>query len=211
MLWKENDRRKPNPMKYPGDILTYNQLIQQNQLYQFLARISETFDKDRRDLLLLDPLPTVEEAYASIRREIMRHGIMKKEPSSDLESLGTGGVFAVKGRTYRREDDKSHLKCTHCGGTRHTKNECFKLVGYPEWWPDTKKKGAKEPARFSDHNRTGRAAVGWSTDEHSFIEEGKNQGADMNITSIKEREGDLLSNGAQEQKKIGLRGVGCEN
>ena len=201
MLWKEIDRRQPNPMKNLGDILTYNQLIQQNRLYQFLVGINETFDKDRRDLLLLDPLPAMEEAYASIRREIMRRGIMKKEPSSDLESSGTSGVFAVKGRTSQREVDKSHLKCTHCGGMRHTKNECFKLVGYLEWWSDTKKKGAKEPARFSDYNRTGRAAVGWSTDEHSSMEEGENQGAAMNIIGIKEREGDLLSNGAHEQKK----------
>ena len=110
-------------MKYPSDIIIYNQLIQQNQLYQFLAGINESFDKDRRDLLLLDPFPTVEEAYASIRREIMRRGIMKTEPSSDLESPGTDGVFAFKGRPYRREDEKTHLKYTHCGGTRHTRNE----------------------------------------------------------------------------------------
>ena len=123
VLWKEIDRRQPNPMKDPGEIIIYNQLIQQNRLYQFLAGINDTFDKDRRDHLLLDLLPTVEEAYASIRREIMRRGIMKTEPSSNLESPGTGGVFMAKGRTYRREDDKAHLKCTHCGGTRHTRNE----------------------------------------------------------------------------------------
>ena len=135
-----------------------------------------------------------------------------KESSSNLESPGTGGVFAVKGRTYRREDDKSHLKCTHSGSTRHTRNECFKIVGYPEWWSSTKKTGERKSARFSDHNRTGRAAVGWSTDEPSSMEEGEKQGAAMNITGIKGGEGDLLSNSndAQEQQKeIGLRGVGC--
>ena len=80
-LWKEIDRRQPNPMKDPEDIIIYNQLIQQNRLYQFLAGIDDIFDKDKRDLLHLDPLPTVEEAYASIRREIIRRGIMKKKPS----------------------------------------------------------------------------------------------------------------------------------
>ena len=89
---------------------------------------------------------------------------MKTEPSSDLESPSTGGVFTAKGRTYRRDDDKAHLKCTYCGGTRHTRNECFKLVGYPEWWPDAKKKGERKPGRFSDQNRTRKAAVGWSTE-----------------------------------------------
>ena len=79
-------------MKDPEDIIIYNQLTQQNRLYQFLAGINESFHKDRRDLLLLDPLLTVEEAYASIRREVMRRHIMKKDPSSDLDSPGTGGT-----------------------------------------------------------------------------------------------------------------------
>ena len=24
--------------------------------------------------------------------------------------------------------------CTHCGETRHTKSQCYELIGYPEWW-----------------------------------------------------------------------------
>ena len=203
-------------MKDPGDIIVYNQLIQKNRLYQFLAGIHQTFDKDRRDLLLLYTLPTVGEAYASIRREVLRRGIMKTEPSSDLESPGSGGVFTAKGRTYRREDDKSHLKCTYCGGTRHTRNECFKLVGYPEWWPDTKKKGEKKPTHFSDHNRAGRAAVGWSNDDPPSMEEKEKQGAAMTSTDIEGGGRDLLSirNDAQteqEEERLGLRGGGREN
>ena len=87
-------------MKDPEDKIIYNQLVQKNRLYQFLAGVNETFDKERRDLLQ-DPLPTAEEAYACIRREIMRRGIMKREPSSELESSGSGGVFAINGGDRR--------------------------------------------------------------------------------------------------------------
>ncbi|XP_057529771.1 uncharacterized protein LOC130808310 [Amaranthus tricolor] len=219
MLWKEIDRRQPNPMKDPGDIIIYNQLTQQNRLYQFLAGINESFDKERRDLLLLDPLPIVEEANASIRREVIRRHIMKTEPSSDLESPGSGGVFSARGRTYRRDDDKTHLKCTHCGGTRHTKNECFKLVGYPEWWPDTKKKGEKKPARYFDQHLTGRAAVGWSIEEPPSMEERENQGGAMQVTCIRDGKGNNTrkeeeGNDAPPQKQetgLGLRRVGSED
>ena len=157
-LWKEIDRGQPNPIKDPNDIIIYNRLTQQNRLYQFLAGINDSFDKDRRDLLLEDPLPTVEEAYSSIRHETMRRGIIKQEPSSDLDSLGIGGSFIVRKteRSYRRDDYKSHLKCTHCGGTRHTRSECFKLVGYPEWWPDAKKKARKPAVRPTNQNRASR-------------------------------------------------------
>ncbi|KAJ9535809.1 hypothetical protein OSB04_un001041 [Centaurea solstitialis] len=45
-------------------------------------------------------------------------------------------------RSMPRED-KSHLKCDHCGMTKHTNDQCFRLVGYPEWWSDGHKKGTK--------------------------------------------------------------------
>ncbi|RAL47913.1 hypothetical protein DM860_017391 [Cuscuta australis] len=41
-------------------------------------------------------------------------------------------------RTY---EDKSQLRCTYCGGTKHTAEGCFKRIGYPEWWPDNQKRG----------------------------------------------------------------------
>ena len=129
----------------------------------------------------------MEEAYASIRREILRRGIMKTNPSSDFESPDTGGIFSVKGKSYRREDERSHLKCTYCGGTRHTRNECFKLVGYPEWWPDSKKRGERKPtARFSDQTRMGKAAVGWRQERSTTMEEGEKPGEAMNVTGKEE-------------------------
>ena len=98
-------------MKDPGGYYHLQSINSTNRLYQFLAGIYETFDKDRRDLLLQDPLPTVEEAYSSIRREIMRREVIKKEPSSEFESSGIGGVFTIKGRSKKSywRDDRSYL------------------------------------------------------------------------------------------------------
>lgn len=129
-IWKEIDRRLPNHMTCPEDKMIYNRLNQQNQLYQFLAGLDESLDKDRRDLLNTDQLPTVEAAYATIRRELSRWGIMRFEKRSlNLEPSGIRGDFAAKGRTekpFQREDDKPNLRCTHCGGARHIKERCFK-------------------------------------------------------------------------------------
>ena len=77
--------------------------------------------------------------HAAIQREIARRGIMQSSsnPSLEVESLGIGQGLVAKGQgqtskpVNRRVDDKSQLRCTHCGGTRH-KDDCFKLVGYPE-------------------------------------------------------------------------------
>jgi hypothetical protein len=103
-----------------------------------LAGINETFDTERRDLLNLDPLPTVEKAYATIHREINKRRIM-----TDVSSLGTSpleigsGIVAKNRSDYssfqRDKIDKSQLRCDYCGGSRHTKEECFKLIRYPDW------------------------------------------------------------------------------
>lgn len=56
-LWKEIDRRMPNPMDCPKDITTHNVILQKNRLFQFLAGVNDEFDKDRRDLLLQNHFP----------------------------------------------------------------------------------------------------------------------------------------------------------
>ena len=42
--------------------------------------------------------------------------------------------------------DKSAYNCTHCDQTGHSKDRCYELVGYPEWWDHSrapKKRGSK--------------------------------------------------------------------
>lgn len=84
----EEDRSKDAQFyEMCGWITLFNGFIQKQQLYQFLAGINDTFDKERKDLLNQDPLPTLNVAYATIRREIARHGIMSHTSSSGLRPL----------------------------------------------------------------------------------------------------------------------------
>ena len=119
-VWKDIDRRLPNPMKDPEDITTYNCLVQRTRLYQFLAGINETLDKDRQNLLNRESLSSVEKAYSAIRREITRRDIMNsgQEPSSRAGPSSTGTGLAARGKpknnrsiakpSYRKEEpDKS--------------------------------------------------------------------------------------------------------
>ena len=59
--------------------------------------------------------------------------------SSGIFPSEIGQELVMKHRSetsFRRDNDKdkTHLKCSHCGGSRHIKEGCFKIVGYPEWW-----------------------------------------------------------------------------
>ena len=46
--------------------------------------------------------------------------------------------------------------CTHYGNTKHTKETCFKLHGYPDWWHELK---AKKKCEASGGDNPGRAAL----------------------------------------------------
>ncbi|XP_057529817.1 uncharacterized protein LOC130808356 [Amaranthus tricolor] len=165
ILWKEIDRRMPNPMTCPQDITEFNKYIQRQRLYQFLTGINDNLDKERREILNSEPLPMVETAYASIRREITRRKIMNSVSSPGTRPSEIGLGLATRNKTFQRsreEDDRRKLRCTHCGGSRHTKEGCFKLVGYPEWWDDLQKRRAATKAPAS---RTGGKANLGTTDQ----------------------------------------------
>ena len=127
-------------MIHAEDITIFNTFIQKQRLFQFLAGINETFDKEKRDLLNQDPLPTIEMVYATIRHEISRRGIMTHASSPGKIPSEIGSGLAIKHRSdfsSRRDmEDKTHLKCSYCGGSRHTGEGCFKLIGFPEWWEE---------------------------------------------------------------------------
>jgi hypothetical protein len=63
------------------------------------------------------------------------------------------------GKTYDLQSknsshlDKTKLKCTNCGKGRHTKDQCFEIVGYPKWWKGDKKK------RYEDKGKGAAAAT----------------------------------------------------
>ncbi|VFQ73703.1 unnamed protein product [Cuscuta campestris] len=135
-------------MRCAEDITIYSNLVQKNRLYQFLAGINDGLYKERRDLLNQDPLPTVEQAYTQIRREVIKRGIMGADSPLGNSPSEIGSSLATKGRPENpraRKDSKTNFICTHCGGTRHTKEGCFKIIGYPEWWPELKKRAKETP------------------------------------------------------------------
>jgi hypothetical protein len=55
-----------------------------------------------------------------------------KEQQSEVMSFA---VQAVKSRGKIDEKEKND-RCNHCNRTGHDVNNCFEVIGYPEWWSD---------------------------------------------------------------------------
>jgi len=92
-LWREIDFRRPNPMKCEVDIQKYNSIIQEDRVYTFLDGLDDRLDKIRADVLQLHPFPTIEQAYAHVRREDLRQMVMlsKADTSSSMAMISKGG------------------------------------------------------------------------------------------------------------------------
>jgi len=157
------DRKQPNPMKCSNDIATFNKIQQEQRLYQLLIGKDENFEVIKRDLLMQEKTPLLESAYAAIRMKAARLQILKPTTSSEGNTLlgkleigltarnrppGQGHGWscletAGQRPSQRDKEDKSHLHSTHCEMKKQINETCFKIVGYPEWWEDSKSKNHK--------------------------------------------------------------------
>jgi hypothetical protein len=156
-LWQEIDFRCPNPMEYAVDIDKFNTFIQKMRVYTFLDGLHDTLDGMRAQVVLLSLFSTIEQAYGYIRREATRQGIMIKGIESNSLAMVSKGYKFGKIYDFQSKNsshlDKTKLKCTNCGKGRHTKDQCFEIVGYPEWWKGDKKK------RYEDKGKGAAAAT----------------------------------------------------
>ncbi|KAH6827593.1 hypothetical protein C2S53_020534 [Perilla frutescens var. hirtella] len=171
-VWMSIDRKEPNPMKCPTDIDIYNRTIQTQRVYQFLMALEEGYEPVKKEILKWEPLPSVETAYVMVRRETARDRILRPvvtEEKGTSSSIGLGlaardrpnkGQSSYKGKPRQSNDDKNKLICEHCGLKRLTKESCFHLIGFPEWWDESKK--PKQPQQHQ--NRGGTVTVAMTAD-----------------------------------------------
>ncbi|CAL5398040.1 unnamed protein product [Camellia sinensis] len=152
-IFQELDHRDTVVMNDPNDIEAYQQSIERLRVHIFLAGSEEFFEQIHGEILRKDPVPNLEECYSLIRRKVVRRTTLKGESENTEAS-----AMVAKNRPNQQERmtpnhhkptngvDKSTYKCTHCNQFGHTKNRCFELVGYPEWWDpsrDPRKRNSK--------------------------------------------------------------------
>ncbi|XP_071726757.1 uncharacterized protein [Rutidosis leptorrhynchoides] len=98
-VWGELERRDPNPIEHPSDISKYNKIRAEQKLFQFLNALDRKHDTIKREMLRLNPLPTVEEAYAAVRKEAAHQQILELATNDSSTSHGIAvGLAAIDGK-----------------------------------------------------------------------------------------------------------------
>ncbi|KAK4394253.1 Retrovirus-related Pol polyprotein from transposon RE2 [Sesamum angolense] len=129
-----------------------------NQLMQFLMGLNDTYDHIRSQILVMEPLPSVNKAYSMVQR------VEKQRKLNLLTSEIPEGVAlnarwsAPRGRDKKHENlrkrditDKKSQFCSHCDKSGHTRETRFKLHGYLEWYKTMQEQKKGDGRNFNAH------------------------------------------------------------
>lgn len=105
-----------------------NQQKEEQRLFQFLNGLDDHYGNLRTQLLLMVPLPSVENSCSMLQQE-----------ESQRMLFGSGSIESTA--LFSKGNVKD--KCSICGFKWHPPERCWEKVGYPAWHPKAKMNGNK--------------------------------------------------------------------
>uniref|UniRef100_A0A803NIV0 Retrotransposon gag domain-containing protein n=1 Tax=Cannabis sativa TaxID=3483 RepID=A0A803NIV0_CANSA len=125
-LWDLIQEHRPPPVSTCGAMKVIQQYQEEEKVLEFLVGLNESYSLARSQVLMQEPLPGINKAYASIIQEESQRGITSLQIESQKSSSKVVGEFAGGVRCQR-----SKLFCNHCGISGHTMSRCYEIHGYP--------------------------------------------------------------------------------
>ncbi|KAK9741643.1 hypothetical protein RND81_03G119000 [Saponaria officinalis] len=94
--------------------------------FQFLKGLDKEYGILRNNILLMDPLPSVEHTVPLMLQE-------------EMQTSNVGGARQQKNFALMSTGAREREKCTHCGRDNHRSGLCWEIKGYPIGHPKHKK------------------------------------------------------------------------
>lgn len=149
------------PLCACGSAKEISYLNSSTHLMQFLMGRNDTYENLRNQILVLDPLPSIYKGYSMALRfkkqkEVQINFSILTEVSAMLAKFSN----EKKSLSYKPKTDyivkNGDTYCNHCKVNGHTKEACFKLNSYPNWYKDLKdkKKSNLNSANMEKVNQT---------------------------------------------------------
>ncbi|KAI3667046.1 hypothetical protein L6452_42088 [Arctium lappa] len=139
-----------------------NELKEKERLYEFLMGLDENFSVIRTQILAMKPTPTLGATYHLVAEDEQQRAITgaSKRPGVEATAFQVNymsqkggqqaqGANKVTPKVSKLPVNEKLEKCTFCGKDGHTKDGCFKIIGYPDWWPGKEKKEKSKPKATS--------------------------------------------------------------
>ncbi|KAK0585094.1 hypothetical protein LWI29_023358 [Acer saccharum] len=117
-------------MECTTDSKKYMKRIVEDRVYMFLAGLDHNLDQVSSRVLATSPLPSLEEAYSLVCREVQRQVTIGTEDRSEASAL-----VVHKGNFWPAPLTGPHTRhCTHYNSITHMIDTCWKKHGYLEWY-----------------------------------------------------------------------------
>uniref|UniRef100_A0A1S3X8U1 Retrotransposon Copia-like N-terminal domain-containing protein n=3 Tax=Nicotiana TaxID=4085 RepID=A0A1S3X8U1_TOBAC len=111
---------------------SYSEHFEYQRLLQFLMGLDETYAQARSQILMMNPIPSVNKAYSMVVSEESHRNMGKSTQTLDMgdsTALFTNKGGRNTGNTYKPR--RNNLFCDYCNYKGHTRETCYKLHGYP--------------------------------------------------------------------------------
>ncbi|XP_071921403.1 uncharacterized protein [Coffea arabica] len=115
---------------------------EEERVHQFLMGLDESsYSNVRSNIITSDPLPNLHRVYSQVTEQEQVQVMTGAAPNrSDPVSFAMKTVSP--GPWNSRGDRKDEgVVCSHCQKPRHSFDTCFRLHGYPDWWPGNSTQG----------------------------------------------------------------------
>ena len=125
---------------------------EEQKLFQFLNGLDDVYKAQRSQILIMNPLPSVEVACSILQQEELQREVLE-------DDLFVHESLALYGKSLQTiTSSRPKNRCSHCGNKGHVKDKCWHIIGYPRWHPGSKKfpqaKSLKDNARMSKGKTT---------------------------------------------------------
>jgi len=111
----------------------FGRMQEEQKLFQFLNGLDDVYKAQRSHILIMSPLPSVESACSILQQEELQMEVLEEEKTVlEFSALYEKGheVLLSKG---------SEDRCGYGGNKGHSRDKCWKIIGYPKWHPRSKK------------------------------------------------------------------------
>ncbi|XP_019257833.1 PREDICTED: uncharacterized protein LOC109236058 [Nicotiana attenuata] len=142
-LWDEFDALMPCPGCPCPESKMYAQHFEYQRLLQFLTGLNESYSHSRSQIMMMSPLPSINRAYSVlVDQESERNLVNMPQVAQVSDALENLAMYSNKGtnNTGSYKQKRNQVQCEYCHYKGHSKENCYKFIGYP---PDfnSKKKG----------------------------------------------------------------------
>lgn len=138
-IWEELRNYRPLPFCSCGHctcdtLSSVGETQQLDYVFKFLMGLNDSYDSIRGHIILMSPMPSLEKTFSLVlqeeRQRQARTMVLPAPKSSALAAL----------HVQTKKKDKSEITCYHCGKVGHTKEKCYRLIGFPPNFKFTRSK-----------------------------------------------------------------------